>query len=284
MDSSPLVALARVTVHLETLEKLVAERVTELEAANRELQGARDELAKAYQDALRLSRLKDEFVAMASHELRTPLTAIKGFAILLDDGDASPEEVKEASRVILAQTDRLIRILDDMLDVARIESGTLPITVSEAGMGELFGRAVDMVHRKYGQRPVRITGSDLFITSDAGKLEQIVLNLLDNACKYGPSGSPVSIAARATPEGVAVEVHNDGPGLTAAEQQALFEKFRRLERTKGEAEGTGLGLYITRNLVELLGGAIVVDSAPGTGVTFSFTLPNLPREELAAPD
>ncbi|MBM3270632.1 MAG: HAMP domain-containing histidine kinase [Candidatus Sericytochromatia bacterium] len=284
MDPSPLAALARVTAHLESLEKLVAERVLELEAANLELKAARDELAVAHQEALRLSRLKDEFVAIASHELRTPLTAIKGFAVLLEDDQATREEIQEAARVISAQTDRLIRILDDMLDVARIEAGTLPVNISDAGMGEIFARAVEMVRRKYGDRPVRITGADVIICSDAGKLEQIILNLLDNACKYGPPDSPVSVVARALADGVAVEVHNDGPGLTREEQEALFEKFRRLERTRGEAEGTGLGLYITRNLVELLGGAIVVDSAPGTGVTFSFRLPNLPSPEPAIPD
>ncbi len=284
MDASPLVALARVTAHLESLERLVADRVYELEEANRELHAARDELAKAYQDAVRLSRLKDEFVAIASHELRTPLTAIKGFAILLDDEAATIEEVREASRVITAQTDRLIRILDDMLDVARIESGTLPVNVSEAGMGDIFSRAIDMMRRKYGDRPLRVEGHDVAITTDADKLEQIILNLLDNACKYGPADSPVSVVARREGTGVAVQVHNDGPGLTAEEQQELFEKFRRLARTKGEAEGTGLGLYITRNLVELLGGAIHVDSAPGIGVTFRFTLPNLPLPELVTPD
>jgi signal transduction histidine kinase len=275
MEADPLTALEKVTQHLEMLERWVTLRVEKLEEANFELQSARDELAKAYQEATRMSRLKDEFVAMASHELRSPLSAIKGFAILLDDEDATKEEVREAARVINTQSDRLIAILDDMLDVARIESGTLPINLGRVGLGELFEGAVDMLIAKHPGRPIVTEGGEVSLISDPGKVEQIVLNLLDNACKYGPPGSPVRITARAIGDGVEIEVHNDGPGLSDEEQLLLFEKFRRLERTRRTA-GTGLGLYITRSLVELLGGGIRVESFAGQGVTFRFLLPNLP--------
>ncbi|MBM3274305.1 MAG: HAMP domain-containing histidine kinase [Candidatus Sericytochromatia bacterium] len=284
MEPNPLTALERVTEHFEMLERLVTQRVEELEGGSFELQSARDALSKAYQEAARLSRLKDAFVAMASHELRSPLSAIKGFAMLLDDESATPEEVREAARVINTQTDRLIRILDDMLDVVRIESGTLAVNLGRVDLGELYGRAVDMLNAKHPGRPIVTEGGEASLISDPGKIEQIILNLLDNACKYGPPGSPVRITARELGDGVEVEVHNDGPGLTDEEQLLLFEKFRRLERSR-RTGGTGLGLYITRCLVELLGGGIRVESFAGQGVTFRFLLPNLPgfAEEAELP-
>lgn len=280
----PIEALRRVTRHIEELEQLVADRVVALERANADLAAARDELARAHAEAVRLNRLKDEFVAIASHELRTPLTAIKGFALLLDDDRATMDEVRQASRVIASQTDRLIRILDDFLDVARIESGTLHITVEDVSLDEVFTRAADTMRIKHGERLVEFAGRELQVATDAGKLEQIVLNLLDNACKYAAPATPIRVRARPLEDGVAIEVHNDGPGLTADEQAALFAKFGRLERAREGAEGLGLGLYITRSLVERLGGSIRIESAPDAGVTFHFELPNLPLVQTAAPE
>ncbi len=279
-----LESMAQVTLHLERLEKLVADRVVALEEANNELQAARDNLSKAYVEAVRINRLKDEFVAIASHELRTPLTAIKGFAILLDDEQTTMDDVREASQVISSQTDRVIRILDDMLDVARIESGTIPVSLCEVDVAEVLDRAAEMVRIKHGDRTFAFEGGDMVVTSDGGKFEQILLNLLDNACKYGDAATPITVVATAGDDGIVVSVHNDGPGLTPAEQQALFIKFSRLERTRGEAEGLGLGLYITRSLVERLGGTIRIESAPGTGVTFCFSLPNLSPNQATTPE
>lgn len=281
---APLEALVRVTKHLEHLEKLVSERVVALEEANGELAAARDDLARAYSEAVRINCLKDEFVAIASHELRTPLTAIKGFALLLDDEQATMDEVREAARVISSQTDRLVRILDDVLDVARIESGTLPITVATVDVGEVFERTAETMRLKHGDREFDFQGRDLQVTTDEGKFEQILLNLIDNACKYAAPASPIQILARAVGDGIEVDVHNDGPGLSAQEQEAVFAKFSRLERTREETEGLGLGLYITQSLVQRLGGSIRIESSPGTGVTIVFGLPNLPLPQARAPE
>ena len=236
--------------------------------------------AHAHAESLRLSRMKDEFVAIASHELRTPMTAIKGFAIMLEALDLSPEESRDAVRVINAQTDRLIRILDDLLNVARIEAGHLPVNVSTFSLEAVLNRILDTMGQKYPESPIGKFRGDLPMRTDSDKVEQILVNLIDNACKYGGPNAKVQINAARHGDETEVRVFNVGKALTPLEQRVLFEKFSRLERTRNDARGTGLGLYITRRLVELVGGTIWVDPAELNGVAFVFRLPTL---ELTAP-
>ncbi len=254
-------SLISAAIHHAQLLALIAERTALLEEANAGLEEA--------------NRLKNEFVAIASHELRTPMTAIKGYATLLQEPDLSPEDQADAVRIVGEQTDRLTRILDELLDLATLESGRMPLILSTVDITVALERTRTLLVRKYPDRPIELdvrSGIDALQT-DSDKLEQILLNLVDNACKYSAADAPITLSVETAEGGLEIRVHNDGPGLSEAEQAKMFDKFHRLDRTLHQARGTGLGLYITRQLVDLLGGSIRVESGEDLGVTVAFSLP-----------
>lgn len=228
-----------------------------------------------------IDRMKSEFVSLVSHELRTPLTSIKGYIDLILDGDAGEitEEQQEYLEIARNNADRLVALINDLLDVSRIESGKV----------ELQRRALDMAHviqdvasslrpqiDAKGQHLSLIVHKPLpTILGDADRVTQILNNLLSNAYKYTPAGGSISIEAQAVADKhVRVDVRDSGIGLTPDEMGKLFTRFFRAKnKTTQEVGGTGLGLTITRSLVEMHGGEITVTSTPGQGSTFSFTLP-----------
>ncbi len=254
-------SLVSAAIHHAQLLALIAERTALLEEANAGLEEA--------------NRLKNEFVAIASHELRTPMTAIKGYATLLQEPDLSPEDQADAVRIVGEQTDRLTRILDELLDLATLESGRMPLILSTVDIAMALERTRTLLVRKYPDRPIDLAAKPGLeaLQTDADKLEQILLNLVDNACKYSAAGAPITLSVAGGEGEFEIRVHNDGPGLSEAEQAKMFDKFHRLDRTLHQARGTGLGLYITRQLVDLLGGKIRVESGENLGVTVAFSLP-----------
>jgi signal transduction histidine kinase len=226
-----------------------------------------------------IDRMKTEFVSMVSHELRTPLTSIKGFVDLLREGDAGDlsNEQMDFLTIVATNTDRLVALINDLLDISRIESGKVELTRTELDLRQSIQTAAATLRPLIEAKQQRLAldvPDHLVVSADADRVTQILTNLLSNAHKYTPPDHDISIVAEPVTDGVRVDVTDTGIGLSRAEQAKLFNRFyRSTNQATRDTEGTGLGLAITRSLVELHGGTISVRSAPGRGSTFSFTLP-----------
>jgi signal transduction histidine kinase len=224
-----------------------------------------------------LDEMKSDFVAITSHELRTPLSAIRGFVDSLTRrmDQLSPEETKEFLDIIRSQTDRLIRLVEDLLLASRIEAGRLtlvpeamPTAALLAHIRQGLGEAAERVEIADGGMPEELV-------VDPQRLTQILTNLLVNALRYAPVDTPVLLGAAArSPGTVTFTVSDRGPGIAADEQERIFERFHQSESSSSHAEGAGLGLYIAKQLTEAMGGWISVTSAPGEGATFAVTIPS----------
>jgi PAS domain S-box-containing protein len=227
-----------------------------------------------------VDRLKNEFVSIVSHELRTPLTSIKGSLQLLHHDevlDAHPEPA-QLVRVALSNTERLIRIVNDMLDIAKIEAGRLNLELRRCAVTDLVRTAVQSVDQLARSLSVTLVpGIDAGVPPlrvDADRMVQALVNLLSNAVKVAPPGTEVTISARATAGGeVEIAVRDRGKGIAPDKIPMLFQKFQQLDGSERKVQGTGLGLTITKALVEQHGGRIAVASALGEGTTFTITLP-----------
>ena len=228
-----------------------------------------------------VDRMKSEFVSMVSHELRTPLTSIKGYIDLLVDGDAGEltEEQQEYLEIAKKNADRLVALINDLLDVSRIESGRMELHPSPLDLARLISDVAQSLRPQIEEKDqhliLEVNEPLPAVLGDTDRVTQILTNLLSNAYKYTPAGGTISVVAQAAEKDcVRVDVRDTGIGLSAEEQTKLFTKFFRAKnRTTQEVGGTGLGLTITRSLVEMHGGKIIVSSAQGEGSTFSFTLP-----------
>jgi signal transduction histidine kinase len=226
-----------------------------------------------------LNRLKSEFVSLVSHELRTPLTAISGCLDLLLEAQARQGGKPEALlSIVKRNTDRLVKLLDSLLDLSRIESGTVELHPTAVEImvviAEVVGLLRPQIEAKSQQLTVNQADALPRVQGDAERIRQILINLLSNAHKYTPHGGQIVITAQGLDGWIQIDVRDTGVGLSADEQAQVFNKFFRAQQpATQEVGGTGLGLAITRLLVELHGGRISVVSAPGQGSTFRFTLP-----------
>lgn len=228
-----------------------------------------------------LSELKSDYVSMVSHELRTPLTSIKGFIATLqrDTRGFFDEAAKQRFYTIMAhECDRLLRLINEMLDLARLEAGRrLTVDVREVNVRDALEKALaTQQFYGHGQHQFALNVPDTALTTraDPDRFEQILLNLLSNAVKYSPDGGTVTVSARADGHFVTVTVSDEGIGIAPEHQSRLFERYQRVVTDKS-IKGTGLGLYLTKELVEAQGGEIWVESEPGKGSHFSFTLPRV---------
>jgi PAS domain S-box-containing protein len=238
---------------------------------------------------LEAEQMKRDFVATVSHELRTPLTPLRGLLQSLNKGllEDSPESRHEYDAIMLRQVERLERLISDLLDVSRFDSGHMTVDAAPVELGALLEREIEDAGQLIGAREVRFEHPDdeVWVVADQLRLGQIVTNLLSNAFKYSPETAPVSVRLTKL-EGVArVSVQDWGDGIAIDDQDRVFERFYRadkgLTRTAG---GFGLGLFIARSLAEAMGGGLVLSSRPGQGSTFSVSLPLLiagpPAEDL----
>jgi two-component system, OmpR family, phosphate regulon sensor histidine kinase PhoR len=240
-----------------------------------------------------VEQMKSDFVSTVSHELRTPLTSIYGFAETLMRSDVAFSEQEQSTFLgyIASESERLIRIVDDLLNVARLEAGTLGLTLSATDVGEVARETLARVgdYSGNGHRfAVEIEPGALLVRADREKLAQILLNLVDNAVKFSPDGGSITIAARRRTDTAEISVTDEGMGIDRADQQRIFMKFFRTERVaRSGAEGTGLGLFLARGLLAAMGGRIWVESQEGQGASFTFELPlarpaGVPELEAAA--
>jgi signal transduction histidine kinase len=224
-----------------------------------------------------LDEMKSDFVAITSHELRTPLSAIRGFVDSLARrmDQLSPEETKEFLDIIRSQTDRLIRLVEDLLLASRIEAGRLTLVPEAMPTAALLAHIRQGVGEAADRVEIVDEGMPGELVVDAQRLTQILTNLLVNALRYAPADDRILLgAAERSPGTVTFTVTDRGPGIPAEEQERIFERFHQSESSSSHAEGAGLGLYIAKQLTEAMGGWISVTSTPGEGATFAVTIPS----------
>ena len=227
-----------------------------------------------------LDRMKTEFVSQVSHELRTPLTAIKGFTDMMLDGDAGDvnEEQAEYLGIVKSNADRLVALINDLLDVSRIESGRIQLKLEpvdvRAVLGEVLATMRPLVDGK-GQTITQAIDDDLPLAyADRDRVLQVATNLVSNAHKYTQAGGAIDITAAREGDHVRVAVRDNGMGIPAEDIEKLFTRFFRVDSSlTREIGGTGLGLSIVKSIVEMQGGEVSVDSELGKGSTFAFTVP-----------
>jgi len=247
-------------------EKELALRAAELETINERLK--------------ELDRLKSTFVDTISHELRTPLTSIKGYAEFLEDNIGGPLTLQQRQFVeeILQGSSQLERLVNDLLDFAKLESGTFKLRMARSDLRDRVRDVLKGFKPRAEENGIQLEASlpdePLVLQMDAGRIGQVLLNLVGNAIKFTRPGGRVSVVATAGPEEVRVEVHDTGIGIPSEHLPHLFKRFYQVDTSSTrESSGTGLGLAISKALVEAHGGQMGVESSQGQGSTFWFTLP-----------
>jgi two-component system, OmpR family, sensor histidine kinase KdpD len=232
--------------------------------------------ARAAWERVEAEFLRNTLLSGVSHELRTPLAGITGAASALAEGraDLNPEARDELLNTVLSEAERMERLITNLLDMTRLEAGGLALKKEWQPLQEVLGSALRALDRRLRGREVRTNvPSDLpLVNIDAVATEQVLANLLDNAVEYTPPATPIEITARASEQEVVVEIADRGPGLPPGAEKRVFDKFFRAAR--GESRrGIGLGLAISRGIIEAQGGRIVAANRPGGGAIFTFMLP-----------
>ncbi len=237
-------------------------------------------------DSRALDRMKDEFISTVSHELRTPLTSLRAALGLVTGGalEKKPEKQKQMLEIAIGNTDRLIRLVNDFLDIERISSGNAELHSAMCSMRQLFERAASLQQAAADKRNLRfhITSNAVEVFGDPDRILQALTNLISNAIKFSPPNGTITLSAQKVDDTEArIDVHDDGRGIPAGKLDSIFERFQQVDasdsRTMG---GTGLGLAICRSIVTQHGGLIWATSPPGQGATFHFTLPTRPISHL----
>ncbi|MGH2690858.1 MAG: ATP-binding protein, partial [Actinomycetota bacterium] len=281
------VALQRAAADREIrrLNAQLQKRVHELEESNEEIRLAREEAESA-------NRAKSEFLSRMSHELRTPLNAILGFGQLLVI-DATTDNQRESVSHILKGGKHLLDLINEVLDISRIEAGRLSLSVEEIDVGEAVAEVVDLMTPLAARLEVTLDGTgsppgSSAALADRQRLKQVLLNLVGNAVKYNRPGGEVRVVTETTPEGrVRVAVADTGRGIAPEDLGRLFSPFERIGAEQTDVEGTGLGLVLAKRLVEAMGGTMGVESRVGEGSTFWVDLapvdhPSAPAGEAGA--
>jgi PAS domain S-box-containing protein len=280
-DGGELVGFAKVT--RDVTERLAQQRTLEENAA--ELEAAVEELRRRSAEAEAANRAKDDFMAVMSHELRTPLTAILGYAELMQMGVPVklPGEAHQQVDRIQSAARHQLRMVDEILTFARLQTGAEPLRVSEVELGEVVREAVALFGLEAERRgvPIRVEGvaTEVRLRTDSELVVRVLGNLLSNAQKFSREGEgEVRVAVRRLAGGGAeLEVADRGVGIAPEHLKRIFEPFWQVQQTATrEVDGSGLGLSVARNLADLLGATLEVESEPGTGSTFRLVLPAEP--------
>lgn len=274
---------ARSVLAVEMTLEGVENRTVEINATLIQRAGAECEgILLVCHDLTRLKQLENtrkEFVANVSHELRTPLSLIKGYVETILDGTAKdPREVRRFLRIVLKHTDLLTALSDDLLTISRLESGRERLDLRPVPLRVLAGRVIEDMRPKAAPRSITLVNEvpeGLVAQADADRLQQVMVNLVDNAVKYGrPEGHVWIGGQRLNPQRLEVWVRDDGPGIPPEALNRIYERFYRVDKARSrEQGGTGLGLAIVKHIVQSHGGEVRTESEAGRGATFHFTLP-----------
>jgi PAS domain S-box-containing protein len=235
-----------------------------------------EELSRAKEHSEAESRAKSDFLSRMSHELRTPLTSVIGFSeLLLRDGLSTGQKLKLGQ--ILKAGEHLLGLIDEMLDIERVEAGTMTTSSEPIQVGRLLSDAVDLAGPQAAERDLKIETDleacrDRYVMADPQRLRQAILNLLSNAIKYNRSGGEVRLSAELTDDTLRIHVTDTGAGLTEEQLRRLFVPFDRLGAEQTSIEGAGLGLVVSQRLIELMGGSLGARSELGVGSTFTIEL------------
>ena len=227
-------------------------------------------------DLKRLERVRRDFVANVSHELRTPITVIRGYAETLAGGTADPELVTRFATIIQAHAERLANLVGDLLTLSELEVKGSALTLTPIALAGAVEHCRLLIAPQAEQKGVIIDSREVAawqVLADRQRLEQVLVNLLDNAVKYTPDGGQVTVTAAADGDFIKISVRDTGPGIPLHEQTRIFERFYRVDAGRSRDQGgTGLGLAIVKHIVQLHGGTVGVESVPGQGACFTFTL------------
>ncbi|MCL4475618.1 MAG: ATP-binding protein [Nitrospirae bacterium] len=272
--------LKEVKHYSERLEEKVEERTEELENAIREQQYLNAELEQRRSEAESANRAKSDFLANMSHELRTPLNAIIGFSEIMADGMAGPltEQQKEYLNDVIDSGQHLLNLINDILDLSKVEAGKMELEPSEFNLRELIERSLVMFKEKAMKHNIKIK-TDVekeieSIVADERKIKQVIFNLLSNAMKFTPDGGNVGINITKADNEIRITVWDTGVGISKEDMPKLFQPFQQLETVLSKKyPGTGLGLNLCKRFVELHGGKIWGESEVGKGSEFIFTIP-----------
>jgi signal transduction histidine kinase len=250
----------------------------ELVRVQRELRRRSGELAEQNERLLEVDRLKDEFVSLISHEFRTPLTSMHGYLDLLrEDEDALTLKQREFLRVLDRNTQRLLRLVDDLLFVAQLDAGKLHFAPEPVDPAAVARECIDAIRPLASAKGVEVgfaAGSVPLFAADRARIVQLLDNLLTNAVKFTPGGGRVHLRLAVKGDRVIFEVSDTGIGIPAAERNQVFERFFRTDRaTRRAIPGSGLGLAVVKSIVEAHGGTIAITSSGRTGTTFRVELP-----------
>jgi Na+/proline symporter/signal transduction histidine kinase len=252
----------------------------QLEQKSRELEAATAELRAANERLKELDRMKDDFMSTVTHELRTPLTSIRAFSeILLEDPKTDLSDRRKFLAIIVKETERLTRLINQVLDMAKIESGNAEWHTADVDLHEVIEESIAATSSLFSDRRVALdmtlAGAVPKVRADRDRLIQVMLNLLSNAVKFcEEEAGRVTVRLGVEGSTVRVDVADNGPGISEADQPYIFEKFRQVGDTMtAKPQGTGLGLPISRQIIEHFGGRLWVKSSPGQGAIFSFSLP-----------
>ncbi|MCX5711465.1 MAG: HAMP domain-containing sensor histidine kinase, partial [Candidatus Omnitrophica bacterium] len=238
------------------------------------------ELRTLLEEVKNISKRKTDFISSVSHELRTPLTSIKGYASILLAGKLGnvPDEIKERLEKINRHSDELTHMVNDLLDISRIESGKVAMKREPQDLNYIVKTVLDLLSVQLKDKdittPADIKPEAATVMADRNQLERVFINIIGNAIKFTPEKGKISISARKLENLVQVDITDTGCGIPTGEQEKIFEEFYRVENQINETvKGTGLGLALVKHIIEAHGGKIWAKGSPGAGSTFSFTLP-----------
>ncbi len=281
----------QLAVNINTMLERLRDSQEELKRANRLLDEKLGEIAETNVALYESNRLKSEFLANVSHELRTPLTSIIGFAELLRESpktEGDGRSLRYAENILISGR-ILLEIINDLLDLAKIEANRVELRIESVQVSEVCHTLADFMRPQADKKKLRLSlrlEDDLpALFTDRGRLRQVLFNLLSNAIKFTPEGGEVTLrAGRLDDSHVRIAVADTGPGIATDQQEVIFEKFRQIDQSATrEHHGTGLGLAIAKELTVLLGGQIGVESEPGRGATFWVAFPTTAPEARERP-
>ncbi len=259
------------------LEMKVAERTSELEEKHKEL-------AKAYEELKTLDKAKDDFLSLVSHELRTPLSSILLYSEMLFDGLADSEEDRnQFLTTVIDSCKRLTRLINDVLDLSKIEAGRMPFNIEDLHIKSLISETLSSIRPKLESKSLDFNydqvNADIHLWGDKDKIIQVLTNITSNAIKFTPEGGSISISADDYDKKMGIiAIKDTGKGIKKEDIPRVFDRFSQLESIDHHSEGTGLGMTISKSIIEKLGGDIWLESEPGKGTTVFFTLPNIKQK------